>query len=353
METHLYQRLVQLHHGDMPTQAHEPSTTENDVHSLSVLHASLGVRLNPSIRAEEMRVGTKDTCVAAERIIADSHFRAFRVVDAFESVAAQRRGLGLQPEEGRVHSQAFPEASCEVGQFLRLCVRCNRVAEAAVVGRSVDFRTQLGVGHGSACEQEQGRAQYCRYRVCAGYDLQIRFDLAAQLRQAFADEVSQHVLLHFRVWSESFSNGLAREPKHRAHAFFVGRFRGSQPLHERGLEDHAEGAVVHHPFENHHRLCGDLVVVPQVFVGGHEAEWTAESDGAQDVEREEAGDDGHVDDGVAVLCADQIDHVDDSRVDVGLEGVDVAAIVLGVVSGWSQYWLVCYNEYIPRRFPLP
>ena len=80
----------------------------------------------------------------------------------------------------------------------------------------------------------------------------------------------------------------------------------------------------------------EFVVVPEVFVGGHEAEGPAEGDGAQDVEGEVAGDGGYVDDCVAVLCADQVDHVDDSGVYIGLEGVDVAAIVLGIVSGWLQ-----------------
>jgi hypothetical protein len=101
-------------------------------------------------------------------------------------------------------------------------------------------------------------------------------------------------------------------------------------------------------------LCGRLVVIPEVFVGGHEAEWPAEGDGAQDVEREVAGDGGYVDNRVAVLCADEIDHVDESRVDVGLEGVDVAAIVLDVVSGWTTMLISnVYDKHIPRRFLLP
>ena len=79
----------------MPAQAHEPATSEHNIHGLPVLHASLRVRLDPSIRAEEVRIFAEDGCVAAERVVADGHFCAFRVVDALERIAAQRCGFGL------------------------------------------------------------------------------------------------------------------------------------------------------------------------------------------------------------------------------------------------------------------
>ena len=86
--------------------------------------------------------------------------------------------------------------------------------------------------------------------------------------------------------------------------------------------------MVNYPFENHHGLCCQFVVIPEVSVGSHEAERAAECNCAKNVKREVTGDGGNVNDGVAVSGANEIDHFDDTCVDVRFEVVDISAIVL-------------------------
>ena len=68
---HLYDRFVQLHHGDMSAQAHEAAAAKDNIHGLSVLDACLRVCHDPAVRAEEMRILAEDGRVSTQSIVAD------------------------------------------------------------------------------------------------------------------------------------------------------------------------------------------------------------------------------------------------------------------------------------------
>lgn len=85
--------------------------------------------------------------------------------------------------------------------------------------------------------------------------------------------------------------------------------------------------MVGDPFEDGHEVPGGFVVVVEVGVGGHVAEFVAEGDLAEDIEGKELGDVREVE-RAAIVGLDEGDEFEDPIVDIGFESVNFSAGVL-------------------------
>lgn len=136
--------------------------------------------------------------------------------------------------------------------------------------------------------------------------------------------------------------------KRGSDASLVSRLGSSQSLYPRLTEQPSDGAVVGCQAQEEGEIVGCLAIVPFVLVSSHESKGAPKGHGAQGVEHEIADFGGEID-RLALIFPDQFHQVADSGINVRLERVDIAAVVLHACQ--SVYIIAVTAEPIRARTP--